>query len=105
VFEFRNESWFVKEVFDVLSEYGYGLCIVSAPSSIPAIVTTSHEFAYIRFHGEGAWYRDNYSEDTIRRWKENLEQIKVRSIYAYFNNDVNGYAINNAKTLISMFSE
>lgn len=105
VFEFRNESWFVKEVFEVLSVYGHGLCIVSAPSSIPAIVASSREFAYIRFHGEGAWYRDNYSEEAIRRWKENLEQIKVNTIYAYFNNDVNGYAINNAKSLISMFSE
>jgi uncharacterized protein YecE (DUF72 family) len=97
VFEFRHPSWFTDEVFGILEKFNHGLCIVSAPSSVPGVIRRTSSFAYIRFHGEGAWYRDNYSNESLHEWKKKLDNISADALYSYFNNDVNAYAVNNAK--------
>lgn len=103
VFEFRHESWFNEQVYDILGKYGHGLCIVSGPASIPRIIRNTSDIAYIRFHGEGAWYRDNYSNESLHEWKEALDSLEVQTLYSYFNNDVNAFAIHNAKYLSSLY--
>lgn len=103
VFEFRHPSWFTEEVFGILEKYNHGLCIVSAPSSVPGIVRRTSSTGYIRFHGEGAWYRDNYSAESLQEWKKKLDNISAESLYAYFNNDVNAYAVNNAEYFSSLY--
>jgi uncharacterized protein YecE (DUF72 family) len=103
VFEFRNDSWFTEEVYDILRSYKHALCIVSGPSSIPRVINTTSDFAYIRFHGEGSWYRDNYSEESLRLWKNKLESTNTEALYAYFNNDANAYAVNNAMFMQKLF--
>jgi uncharacterized protein YecE (DUF72 family) len=103
VFEFRNEGWFKQEVYDILSKHNHALCIVSGPSGVPKVIVTTTRFAYIRFHGEGSWYNDNYSEESLRQWKTKLENTRVSDIYAYFNNDINAYAISNAKYFRQLF--
>jgi uncharacterized protein YecE (DUF72 family) len=103
VFEFRNESWFNDEVYDILRKHNCALCIISGPSTIPQVINTTSKFSYIRFHGEGSWYSDNYSDDSLRLWKDKLVSINAGAMYAYFNNDVNAYAINNALYLNSLF--
>lgn len=32
-----------------------------------------------------------------------MDRMKALKVYAYFNNDVNAFAINNAKYLISLY--
>lgn len=103
VFEFRNEGWFNQEVYDILSRHKHALCIVSGPSSTPGVIGTTTDFAYIRFHGEGSWYNDNYSEESLKLWKTKLEDCRVSTLYAFFNNDMNAYAVNNAKYFQNLF--
>lgn len=105
VFEFRNESWFIPEIYEILDRHGFSLCIVSGPASSPYILQNTSKVAYIRFHGEGSWYRDNYSNESLLLWKEKLDNLKAPSLYAYFNNDANAYAVNNGKFFASLFSE
>lgn len=105
IFEFRNETWFVQEVYDLLHTYNCGLCIVSSPGTVPEVVKTTSDVVYIRFHGKGSWYNDNYSNDDLQAWKEKLEHIPADKLYAYFNNDIGGYAIGNAKYLEGLFGK
>ncbi len=105
VFEFRNETWFTDEVYNILKKYDHGLCIVSGPANVPKVVHLTSGTAYIRFHGEGSWYNDNYSNEALVAWKKKLENIRASQLYAYFNNDMNAYAVNNGKYFASLYKE
>lgn len=102
-FEFRHSSWFTKEVFDVLTKHSAALCIVSSPGNLPDHVIATSEIAYIRFHGQGSWYRDNYSNEDLQQWKQKLEVLPVKKLYAYFNNDIGGYAVHNGMYMARLF--
>ncbi len=100
VFEFRHDSWYEQDTFDLLNERGVALCVHDlAGSASPRLVTG--QMAYVRFHGTSGRYAGSYTESMLSDWAQWLrDQAKnVRAVYAYFNNDVEGHAINNAKTL------
>ena len=98
VFEFRDPSWFDEKIFDILSHYDCGLCIFDMPDfSSPVMVTC--DFAYLRFHGSQSLYGGCYSDDELKSWADKIRALDVSTIYAYFNNDAGGFAIQNALTL------
>jgi uncharacterized protein YecE (DUF72 family) len=105
VFEFRNESWFNEEIYGILEKYGCSLCIVSGPSSVPRVIKATHNTAYIRFHGEGSWYRDNYSNESLQEWKEALDETHAKRLFAYFNNDANAFAVYNGEYFASLYKQ
>lgn len=105
VFEFRNPSWFNDDVFGILDKYGCTLCIVSGPGSVPGIIKNISDTAYIRFHGEGSWYNDNYSDETLQGWRNRLTESGAINLFAYFNNDMNAYAVYNGKYFASLFAK
>lgn len=97
-FEFRDPSWHVPEVYQLLRHYNAAFCIYDfAGNTAPLEMTAS--FTYIRFHGSG--YSGSYSQSELHTWAERmLEWLKEKQdIYVYFNNDGGGYAVENAKTL------
>jgi uncharacterized protein YecE (DUF72 family) len=100
VFEFRHKSWFSEDTYKLLSEFNAGFCIHDMPGvPTPRVVTA--DIIYIRFHGPTGKYQGNYSKSALQSWAKWLKDRtkEVRSIYAYFNNDINANAIRNAKTL------
>lgn len=96
VFEFRDKSWFIPEVYQILRNHGCSLCMISAPGDLPETVITTSGVAYLRFHGKNGWYDDNYSEEQLNIWAEKISKIQVNELYVYFNNDFHGFAVNNA---------
>jgi uncharacterized protein YecE (DUF72 family) len=100
VFEFRNDSWSEESVFRLLEKYKAAYCIVSAPHLQTHLKVTS-SFAYVRFHGITGWYTYNYSDDDIRWWAERIRELSssVDAVYAYFNNDFQCFAVDNARKL------
>lgn len=99
VFEFRHTSWFDDDVFSLLKQYNFSACILSAPGTIPELLLTTSDIAYIRYHGKNGWYDDNYSDEQLDKWAENIRKLNVKTVYAYFNNDFHGYAVANGKYL------
>lgn len=104
VFEFRHESWFSKDAYQLLREFNAGFCIHDMPGmEVPQIVTSN--VIYVRFHGPTGRYQGNYSKSALQGWanwiKDNLKNKKA--IFAYFNNDYNAYAVYNAKQLKEQF--
>lgn len=99
-FEFRNETWYTPDTFELLNKSRAAFCIHDMPGrESPLKVTTQR--TYIRFHGTTGKYSGNYQEAELRKWAHWLKQQAktIRAIYAYFNNDAYGYAIKNAKKL------
>ncbi|MBE0599487.1 MAG: DUF72 domain-containing protein [Desulfuromonadales bacterium] len=101
VFEFRDESWHRPEVRDLLSRYRAAFCIHDYQGLACPDWTTAAT-VYLRFHGSAAApYSGSYSDDQLRRQAERILAWRQegRSLFAYFNNDLGGYAVRNALTL------
>jgi uncharacterized protein YecE (DUF72 family) len=100
VMEFRHESWLENDVFDILRKYHVGMCVFDMPKLSCPLVATA-DFAYIRFHGRDSLYSSCYSDDELAGWAEKIENIAktLESVFIYFNNDVQGFALKNAVTL------
>ena len=99
--EFRDESWFVTPVFEVLRKFNVAYCIHDfAEMKVPIEITA--DFTYVRFHGPtSAKYAGSYSEPQLQSWAERIEswRSKLSAAYLYFNNDPGGEAVKNALTL------
>jgi uncharacterized protein YecE (DUF72 family) len=106
VFEFRDESWFVPEVYELLRRYKAAYCIHDfADMKVPIEITSN--FTYIRFHGPtSAKYWGSYSSAQLHSWAERIKDWSTRltGIYVYFNNDPEGKAIVNALELKRLVS-
>jgi uncharacterized protein YecE (DUF72 family) len=101
VVEFRHRSWWNKEVFKVFKERGIVFCSCSGPRLPDELIKTADDI-YIRFHGIKRWYRHDYSKAELSIWAERIRNSGAKTVWAYFNNDRNMFAIKNARRLRSM---
>jgi uncharacterized protein YecE (DUF72 family) len=96
--EFRDESWFVPEVLELLREHDVALVIADRPE-IASFQTheLTADFTFVRFHYGSRGARGNYSERELDEWAERIRTWGERGdVYAYFNNDWEGFAVRNA---------
>ena len=97
--EFRNPTWLCAEIYQVLERHGAALCIHDMIPEHPRILTA--RWTYLRYHGQR--YSGSYSPQQLRdeaRWIRNL-LADGRNVFAYFNNDAQGFAVKNAVKLRS----
>jgi len=96
-FEFRHESWFAPEVYELLRRHEVALVIGDTPKRPFQSHELTADWTFIRFH-EGTRGRfSNYSESELEEWAQRIERWAASDdVYAYFNNDRNGYAVRNA---------
>lgn len=102
--EFRDPSWLIDEVYDVLCRHNAALCIHDLIPDHPHVITA--DWFYQRFHG-GRGYARNYEDDVLARVAADLrKQLRAgRDLWVYFNNDVHGHAIRNALSLRGLVCE
>ncbi|WP_456410512.1 DUF72 domain-containing protein [Oceanithermus sp.] len=93
--EFRHPSWWRDEVYRALDAAGAVFVSVSAPGLPDDYVETAGR-AYLRFHGRGAWYRYVYSDEELQDWARRVRAGPAKVVYAYFNNDPDAAAPQNA---------
>ena len=98
VIEFRDPSWYARDVYDVLRESRVIFCTVSSTKVPPDAVLTT-ETAYFRFHGLTGGYRHDYSEEELRAWAGIVRSTGAAATFAYFNNDYQAHAVENARRL------
>lgn len=96
VVEFRHRSWWNEEVYEAFRESGTIFCSCSGPRLPDDLVTTADEI-YLRFHGTTRWYRHDYTTTELAFWAEKIKASGAQRVWAYFNNDRDGYAIKNAR--------
>ena len=99
VVEFRHKSWWNERVFAAFRDTNTIFCSCSGPRLPDALVKTADEI-YIRFHGTKRWYRHDYTREELAAWVQRVRDSGANRIWAYFNNDREGYAIKNARELI-----
>lgn len=99
-FEFRDKSWLDPQIWGFLKDYRCALVIQDSPSWPTAEVTTC-DFTYLRFHGRQSLYGSCYNKAELEAWAEKIKKLAGEGldVFVYFNNDVGGYAVRNAKEL------
>jgi uncharacterized protein YecE (DUF72 family) len=100
--EFREPSWYAGEVLKLLEAHRVALCLHDMPGSQSDRLVTGR-FVYVRFHGSrgGRKYAGTYSDQALDSWAGWLSD-RLREgvgVYAYFNNDAQGYAPRDAVRL------
>jgi uncharacterized protein YecE (DUF72 family) len=100
VIEVRDARWLGEELYALLRRHGAALCLHDLIADHPKVITT--DFTYVRFHGVA--YGGSYSRAQLRPWARWMvaQRAARTGVFAYFNNDVDGHAVENARTLIAM---
>jgi uncharacterized protein YecE (DUF72 family) len=99
VVEFRHRSWWNEHVYAAFRSSGIIFCSCSGPRLPDELITTAED-VYIRFHGIKQWYRHDYTSAELAVWVERIRSSRAKRVWAYFNNDRNGFAIKNARALL-----
>lgn len=101
--EFRNDSWHVPEVFELLRKYKIALCISDLKGNLSPLEVTA-PFVYVRLHGPKKAYQGAYSLRTLKQWAERAREWEANklAIYIYFDNDEKGYALKDAAKLMEL---
>jgi len=100
VIEFRHPSWYVDGTRQLLARHRVTMCLHDRTGSAisgPA----AGACAYVRFHGTSGHYHGSYGDAALRRWAARLaaEWHAGRHVFAYFNNDPQAVATENAARL------
>jgi uncharacterized protein YecE (DUF72 family) len=96
--EFRHASWFADDVTALLRERNVALVIADRPE-IRSFQTheLTADFTFVRFHSGTRGLRGNYGEAELDEWAGGIRGwARDLDVYAYFNNDWEGFAIRNA---------
>jgi uncharacterized protein YecE (DUF72 family) len=96
--EFRHESWFARAPLELLEASDVALVVGDRPGSPgPDRPEPTADFAFVRFHHGRRGRRGNYSDAELADWAQTLDAWARRGeVYAYFNNDWEGFAPRNA---------
>lgn len=102
--EFRNQSWLRPETYRALAQHNVAFCIYQFRGELSPKEVTA-DFVYIRLHGPNRQeYTGQYDSVTLTGWAGAFStwRNQEKAVYCYFDNDENGYAVQDALRLQSM---
>ena len=104
--EFRNESWFTGDVYELLRGRGAALVITDDPDFAFGERKIMADWTYVRFHGGGrGGGRGSYTPNELATWRRRIGAWRSRhEVIAYFNNTSDGPAAGNAQALAAGLS-
>jgi len=83
-------------VYALLREHGVALVIGDHPERPFQTHEMTADWTFLRFHYGARGRRGNYSEAELEAWKRRIARWRSSTeIYAYFNNDWEGFAVKN----------
>lgn len=99
-FEFRHESWFTADVYELLSEHGAALVIGDHPKWPFQTRELTTDWTLVRLHHGRRGRRGNYSQTELDTWARRIAAWRSRAeVFVYLNNDWEGFAVENALSL------
>jgi uncharacterized protein YecE (DUF72 family) len=99
-FEFRHESWFCEEIYELLRAHDAALVIGDSPQRLYQSHELTADWTFVRFHHGRRGRHGNYSATELETWRRRIAAWRRRvDVYTYFNNDWSGYAVRNALAL------
>lgn len=104
VMEVRHPTWLAEESQTLMTAFDIGLVISQSGGVFPYSETITAKTIYVRFHGPDALYASAYSDEMLQYYAGRFKQWvnEGHEVWAYFNNDINGYAPEDAQRLQAM---
>ncbi|HSF29308.1 MAG TPA: DUF72 domain-containing protein [Candidatus Tectomicrobia bacterium] len=104
--EVRHASWYCDACLDLLRRHHASLVLADWPRCIVEGPDTA-DFVFVRRHGPASLYASSYSDSSLHREAQRVRTwvAEGKSVYMYFNNDANGYAVKNALRLREILGE
>ncbi|GIW66657.1 MAG: hypothetical protein KatS3mg095_0555 [Candidatus Parcubacteria bacterium] len=102
--EIRNKNLLNKDVYNFLKKEKIIFVISDSPRWPTEFVKTT-DVVYVRFHGKPILFGSKYSKRELKEYVVKIKKLKPKVLFAYFNNDAEGYAIDNAlefKNLVNL---
>ena len=103
VLEPRHSSWVADRVDHLLQEFHVAR-VAADPPCVPSAGMPGGQasLAYFRLHGSPRKYHSAYSSDFINRLATQLTSLaRTTEVWCVFDNTASGYAIENARQMIS----
>ncbi len=97
VWEARHPSFFTANAREFLRKQRIPLVVADSGGRFPTARVVTGEPLYLRFHGPGALYASPYTREQLADYAQWLAGQNVGEAYAFFNNDVGGHAVDNAR--------
>ena len=102
--EIRHPSWLHDEFYRLLSRHGFSFVLADSGNRFPYHEVVTADFVYLRFHGPAKLYASDYDPSCLRNYAEKIITWLDSGVevWAFFNNDLGGYAVGNAISLYRM---
>jgi uncharacterized protein YecE (DUF72 family) len=100
--EFRHQSWYQQDTFDLMDRYGMALVLHDKLSEGGAVIENQTDFVYVRFHGPSGDYKGSYEKSFLYEYASYINEWleEGKQVYTYFNNTI-GNALKNMESLRS----
>jgi uncharacterized protein YecE (DUF72 family) len=98
-FEFRHESWFDAEIFDLLKSRNITLCIADTEAlATPKKITA--DYGYFRLR------REDYIKSDVERWAEFVRDHKSnwKDVFVYFKHEESGIGPKLAQQMLKLLA-
>jgi uncharacterized protein YecE (DUF72 family) len=98
-FEFRHESWFDAEIFDLLKSRNITLCIADTEAlATPKKITA--DYGYFRLR------REDYTKSDVERWAEFVRDQKSnwKDVFVYFKHEESGIGPKLAQQMVKLLA-
>jgi uncharacterized protein YecE (DUF72 family) len=95
-FEFRHQSWFDDEIFEVLRENHATLCIAEAENDLHIPFVSTADWGYLRLR------RSDYGDDELAAWVERVRQQQWQDAFIFFKHEDAGKGPKMALRLLEL---
>jgi uncharacterized protein YecE (DUF72 family) len=99
-FEFRHESWFDDDIFELLKSRNIALCIADTDTiGTPRKITA--DYGYLRLR------RENYIDEDVKCWSEFVREQNAnwKDAFVYFKHEESGIGPKLARQMIDLLGE
>jgi len=83
-FEFRDETWFADDVYDLLKKYDCALCISETDDEAETPFAATADWGYLRLR------RQNYVEGDLANWVKRIQSQKWKEAFVFFKHEDEG---------------
>ena len=98
-FEFRNQSWFDEEVFELLRDHQATLCIAEADDDLEVPFVATAEWGYLRLR------RPDYGDVELKAWVDRVREQAWRDAFVFFKHEDEGKGPQMAKRFLELAAE
>ena len=98
-FEFRHESWFDDEMFQLLQDKNCALVVSDTDEKPLTSITTTADWGYLRLR------RTAYSDEDLKDWMRRVKDQKWKDAFVFFKHEDEGVGPKLAAQFLKLKSE